>query len=145
MNDSDVAVIDEVVQRARIAQQAYEKMGSQELYDNACCAVAWALIEPERNAELAALAVAETGLGNVADKIKKNHNKTLGLLRDLHGVKSIGHITDDPEKGLSVYYRPKGVVAAIVPSTNPLATPVNNIINALKPAMRLLLRLAQRG
>ena len=145
MNDSDVAVIDEVVQRARIAQQSYEEMGSQELYDNACRAVAWALMEPERNAELAALAVAETGLGNVADKIKKNHNKTLGLLRDLHGVKSIGHITDDAEKGLSVYYRPKGVIAAIVPSTNPLATPVNNIINALKTGNAIIIAPSPKG
>ncbi len=145
MNDSDVAVIDEVVHRARIAQQTYEEMGSQELYDNACRAVAWALMEPERNAELASLAVAETGLGNVADKIKKNHNKTLGLLRDLHGVKSIGHITDDPEKGLSVYYRPKGVVAAIVPSTNPLATPVNNIINALKTGNAIIIAPSPKG
>ena len=58
---------------------------------------------------------AETGLGNVADKIKKNHNKTLGLLRDIKGIKSFGHIGDDAETGLSTYLRPKGVIAAIVP------------------------------
>ena len=68
MTDNDAAIIDEVVQKARIAQQAYEAMGSQELFDDACAAVGWALMEPGRNAELAELAVAETGLGNVADK-----------------------------------------------------------------------------
>ena len=89
-------------------------------------------MKPEQNQRLAELAVRETGLGNVSDKIKKNHNKTLGLLRDIKSVKSFGHVSEDKEKGLSTYLRPKGVVAAIVPSTNPLATPVNNIINALK-------------
>ena len=145
MTDNEAAIIDEVVQKARMAQQAYEAMGSQELFDDACAAVGWALMEPGRNAELAELAVAETGLGNVADKIKKNHNKTLGLLRDLQGARSTGHIHDDVEKGLSIYYRPKGVIAAIVPSTNPLATPVNNIINALKTGNAIIIAPSPKG
>ena len=45
-------------------------------------------MEPRRNSELAAFAVAETGLGNVDDKITKNHRKTLGLLRDINGKTS---------------------------------------------------------
>ena len=61
--------IDRLVERARVAQQSYEKSGSQKNFDRAAAAAAWALMEPERNAELAAFAVAETGLGNVADKI----------------------------------------------------------------------------
>ena len=85
-------------------------------------AAAWALMEPSRNAELAAFAVAETGLGKIADKITKNHRKTLGLLRDIHGKTSFGLIDDDAQSGVSEFLRPKGVVAAIVPSTNPLAT-----------------------
>ena len=89
-------------------------------------AAAWALMEPKRNADLAAFAVAETGLGNVADKIIKNHRKTLGLLRDIRGKKSFGLVHDNPELGVSEYLRPKGVVAAILPSTNPLATPVQS-------------------
>ncbi|MGB0756494.1 MAG: aldehyde dehydrogenase family protein, partial [Candidatus Puniceispirillaceae bacterium] len=141
----DTSIIDEVVNRARIAQQHYEEIGSQQLFDDACCAVGWALMEPERNRMLAELAVQETGLGNAADKVRKNHNKTLGLLRDLKGVASIGHIRDDDEKGLSLYYRPKGVIAAIVPSTNPLATPVNNIINALKTGNAIIIAPSPKG
>ena len=141
----DTSIIDEVVNRARIAQQHYEEIGSQQLFDDACCAVGWALMEPERNRMLAELAVQETGLGNAADKVRKNHNKTLGLLRDLKGVASIGHIRDDDEKGLSLYYRPKGVIAAIVPSTNPLATPVNNIINALKSGNAIIIAPSPKG
>ena len=78
MNDSDVAVIDEVVHRARIAQQTYEEMGSQELYDNACCAVAWALMEPERNAELASLAVAKPGSVMWLTRLRKTTIKHWG-------------------------------------------------------------------
>ena len=44
--------------------------------------------EADHNAALSELAVRETGLGNVVNKIKKNHNKTLGLLRDIKGIKS---------------------------------------------------------
>ena len=47
-------------------------------------------------------------------------------------MSTFGVISDDPETGITEIARPKGVVGAIVPSTNPAATPANNIINALK-------------
>ena len=141
----DTAEIDDLVARARDAQAAYEAMGSQALFDRACQAAAWALMQPERNRALADMAVAETGLGNADDKVRKNHNKTLGLMRDLKGVTSFGHIEDDAASGLSTYLRPKGVVAAIVPSTNPLATPVNNMINALKTGNAIILAPSPKG
>ena len=136
---NEIAAIDEMVVKARVAQNAYEAKGSQGLFDSACQAVAWVLMEPARNKMLAEMAVAETGLGRVEDKIRKNHNKTLGLMRDLKDVTSFGHLSDDAVTGLSSYLRPKGVIAAIVPSTNPLATPVNNIINALKTGNAIIL------
>ena len=83
-------MIDDLVARARAAQAAYEAMGSQALFDKACQAVAWALMQPERNRALADMAVAETGLGNADDKVRKNHNKTLGLMRDIKGVTAFG-------------------------------------------------------
>ena len=144
-NSAEINEIDLLVDRARIAQEKFEKSGSQELFDLACQAVGWALMEPEQNQRLAELAVRETGLGNVSDKIKKNHNKTLGLLRDIKDVKSFGHVSEDKEMGLNTYLRPKGVVAAIVPSTNPLATPVNNIINALKCGNSIIVAPSPKG
>ncbi len=63
--------------------------------------------------------MADTGIGNVEDKVRKNHRKTLGLLRDLQGARSVGVIAEDPERGLIEIARPVGVVAAITPSTNP--------------------------
>lgn len=137
--------IDAIVARARVAQAAYEASASQSLFDSACQAVAWVLMEPGRNRQLAEMAVSETGLGNASDKVRKNHNKTLGLMRDIKGVKSFGHVSDDVAQGLSTYLRPIGVVAAIVPSTNPLATPVNNTINALKTGNAIILAPSPKG
>ena len=145
VDDREIQEIDKLVATAKKAQEQYEANGSQELFDLACQAVGWALMQPENNSELSKLAVSETGLGNVNDKIQKNHNKTLGLLRDIKNIKSFGHIYDDNLKGISVYFRPKGVVAAIVPSTNPLATPTNNIINALKTGNSIIIAPSPKG
>ena len=87
----------------------------------------------------------DTGLGNVADKIAKNRRKTMGLLRDLHGARSVGIISEDRERGLIEIARPAGVVAAITPSTNPAATPANNIINALKGRNAIVLAPSPKG
>ena len=145
VDDIEIQEIDTLIATAKEAQAEYEANGSQKVFDLACQAVGWALMQPKNNNELSELAVMETGLGNVRDKIQKNHNKTLGLLRDIKNVKSFGHIYDDNEKGLSIYFRPKGVVAAIVPSTNPLATPTNNIINALKTGNSIIIAPSPKG
>jgi sulfoacetaldehyde dehydrogenase len=133
MNEQDdIAQVEAIMARARTAQKAYESNATQERYDRAAQAAAWAIMEPSRNQALAELAVKTTGLGNVPDKIIKNHRKTLGLMRDIQHVKTQGIISDDPETGITEIARPVGVVGAVVPSTNPAATPANNIINALK-------------
>jgi sulfoacetaldehyde dehydrogenase len=137
--------LDVVMSRARDAQSRYEAAGSQERYDRAAQAVAWAIMEPSRNRELAELAVTTTGLGNVPDKITKNHRKTLGLMRDIKGIKTFGVIRDDPDNGITEIARPLGVIGAIVPSTNPAATPANNIINALKCGNSIVVAPSPKG
>jgi sulfoacetaldehyde dehydrogenase len=112
------------IARARAAM-ATLKGASQERIDEAVIALAWAVYKPEHAVELAELAVADTGLGNVPDKITKNTRKTFGALRDLLRAKTVGIIEEDPAKGLVKYAKPVGVVAAICPSTNPAATPAN--------------------
>ncbi|WP_371227327.1 acylating sulfoacetaldehyde dehydrogenase [Roseovarius sp. 2305UL8-3] len=128
----DIAQVEMIMARARAAQKAYESDATQERYDHAAAAAAWAIMEPSRNRALAELAVETTGLGNVPDKITKNHRKTLGLMRDIKNVQTCGVLSDDPATGITEIARPVGVVGAVVPSTNPAATPANNIINALK-------------
>jgi sulfoacetaldehyde dehydrogenase len=134
----------ECVARARAAQQAYESY-DQERVDEVVLAVGWAIMEPTRNRALAELAVADTGLGNVEDKVIKNHRKTLGLLRDLRGAKSVGVIAEDKARGVIEIARPVGVVGAVTPSTNPGATPANKIINALKGRNAVILAPSPKG
>lgn len=141
----DELVVDDLIARARKAQQAFEKNATQERYDQAALAAAWALMEPSRNEELATMAVQTTGLGNIKDKIVKNHRKTLGVLRDIRGSKTCGIISDDPETGITEIARPIGVIGAVVPSTNPVATPTNNVVNALKCGNAVILSPSPKG
>ncbi len=143
-DDDPTSVVGALVDRARIAQRAFETW-PQPRVDEAVTAAAWAIMEPGRNRALAELAVRATGLGDVADKIAKNHRKTLGLLRDLAGAKSVGVISEDRERGLIEIARPAGVVAAITPSTNPAATPANNILNALKGRNAIIVAPSPKG
>src|SRR6185437_6764864 len=133
-----------LIARARAAQ-AIADGWSQEQADEAATAAGWAIVEPARNRALAELAVRDTGIGNVADKIAKNRRKTMGLLRDLAGARSVGVILDDPARGLIEIARPVGVVAAITPSTNPAATPANNIVNALKGRNAIIVAPSPKG
>lgn len=136
--------IAELVARARAAQRVCDSW-SQEQVDMAVAAAGWAIIEPKRNRELAELAVADTGVGNVEDKVKKNYRKTFGLLRDLRGARSVGVISDNPARGIVEIARPVGVVCAITPSTNPGATPANKIINALKGRNAVIVAPSPKG
>ncbi len=137
--------IDVLVARARQAQADFEAQGSQARYDRAAQAAAWAIMEPGRNARIAELAVQTTGLGNIPDKIIKNHRKTLGLMRDIAGAQTFGVLSDDPETGIIEIARPLGIVGAVVPSTNPAATPANNVINALKCGNAIILSPSPKG
>lgn len=133
-----------LVARARAAQ-AIANGYDQARVDELVSAAGWAIIEPARNRALAELAVADTGIGNVEDKVRKNHRKTLGLLRDLHGAKSVGVIMEDAANGITEIARPVGVVCAVTPSTNPAATPANKIINALKGRNAVIIAPSPKG
>jgi sulfoacetaldehyde dehydrogenase len=125
------AGLDEVMRRARAAQALFAT-ASQERADDAVRALAWAVYNPAHARELAALAVEDTGLGNVPDKIVKKQRKTFGTLRDLLRARSVGVIEEDPARGIVKYAKPIGVIAAVTPSTNPGATPVNKAMMAIK-------------
>ena len=133
-----------LVARARAAQAIADGY-DQARVDELVAAAAWAILEPGRNRELAELAVRDTGIGDVEDKVLKNHRKTLGLLRDLHGRKTVGVISDDPATGITEIARPVGVVCAVTPSTNPAATPANKIINSLKARNAVIVAPSPKG
>jgi sulfoacetaldehyde dehydrogenase len=137
-------VVRALVARAHAAQfiaNGYDQARVDELV----AAAGWAIIAPARNQALAELAVADTGIGNVPDKVRKNYRKTFGLLRDLQGAKSVGVIREDAATGITEIARPVGVVCAITPSTNPAATPANKIINALKGRNAVIVAPSPKG
>ena len=125
------AIVDGLIRRARAAMDAFAD-ATQARVDETVTAIAWSLYKPEHAEALARMAVEDTGLGNVPDKVTKNQRKTFGTLRDLMRAKSVGVIEELPELGLVKYAKPVGVVGAATPSTNPAATPVNKAMMALK-------------
>ena len=136
--------VKKIVSQARAAQAKFET-ATQEVVDELIAGLAWAIIEPVTNRSLAKQAVLETGLGNVEDKIIKNQRKTLGLLRDLKNAISCGIIREIPEQGLIEIARPVGLVGAVTPSTNPIATPLNKTLNALKGRNAIILAPSPKG
>jgi sulfoacetaldehyde dehydrogenase len=142
--DAVAAEVAGLVATARRAQRVFAQ-ADQAQVDEAVAAAAWAIMEPTRNRQLAECAVRDTGLGNVEDKFRKNYRKTLGLLRDLRGQRSVGVIKTDAARGIVEIARPAGVVAAITPSTNPAATPANKIINALKGGNAVIVAPSPKG
>jgi sulfoacetaldehyde dehydrogenase len=124
-----------LIARARAAMAAYAAeitKGGQARIDEAVTGLAWSIYKPENARHFATHAVEVTGIGEVESKVIKNQRKTFGTLRDLLRVKSTGVIEELPERGLVKWAKPVGVVAAITPSTNPNATPVNKAMMALK-------------
>ncbi len=142
--DPVATAVAELIDKARAAQAVYAGY-DQAAVDEVVTAVAWTLLDPTNNRRLAEQAVADTGLGRVDDKITKNHRKTLGLLRDLKRARSVGVVAEYPEKGLIEIARPVGVVGAVVPSTNPVATPYNKALNALKCGNAVILAPSPKG
>jgi sulfoacetaldehyde dehydrogenase len=138
------ATVATLVAQARVAQRLCEGY-DQARVDELVTAVGWAVVNPEHNRVLAEIAVRDSGLGNVADKISKNRRKTVGLLADLRDARSVGVIAELPALGLTEIARPVGVVGAITPSTNPGATPANNIINALKGRNAIIVAPSPKG
>ncbi|MCZ6589368.1 MAG: sulfoacetaldehyde dehydrogenase, partial [Alphaproteobacteria bacterium] len=113
--------------------------------DEAVTALAWSIYRPDHARALAEAAVRDTGLGNVADKTAKNQRKTFGTLRDLLRVKTVGVIEEDARLGIVKYAKPVGVVGAVVPATNPAATPVNKAMMAVKGRNAIVLAPSPAG
>lgn len=119
------------VKKAKAAQQQIQSY-TQEQIDEVCVAIGWEVYNDQNIEILAKMAVEETKMGNVQDKITKHKNKVLGVLKDVQHAKSVGCIEVDEEKMIRKYAKPVGVVGALTPVTNPTATPASNGITILK-------------
>ena len=120
----------ELLDRARVAMTAVEQY-DQDTVDRLCRAVAWATANEYTFGRLTRMSVDESGMGS-ADGVPARRWKILGILRDALRTKSVGIIEELPEKGIVKYAKPAGVIAGVLPVTNPLVTMVNMTINAIK-------------
>ena len=130
--DKDLSARQEARLLCRQAQKAQVQLRamSQAQLDTITAAIARAFAAA--SAELADLAVRETGFGNVEDKITKNQFASQTVLEAIRDMKTAGILREHPEKKLWEVGVPVGVIAAIVPSTNPTSTICYKAMIALK-------------
>lgn len=132
MVDKDLLSIQEaraLVRAAKKAQAEFAQL-SQERVDAIVKAVAEAAAAQAES--LAALAVEETGFGKVQDKKIKNILASQKLYEAIKDMKTIGILTDDKTKKLIEIAVPVGVIAGIIPSTNPTSTVIYKSMISLK-------------
>lgn len=130
ITDEEKRYARELLERARTAQKQIEHL-DQAAIDRAIQAVGWAAANEKTFTRLAHMGVEESGLGDWQGRPNKRF-KIKGVLRDALRQKSVGIVEEIPEKGLVKYAKPVGVVAALVPTTNPALTPPGMGIYALK-------------
>ena len=119
----------ELVKQAQAAQEILSQMPQQQL-DGIVYAMSKAFSAAA--VELAELAVQETGFGNSQDKITKNRFASDTLWEAIRDMKTVGVLQKIPEKKLWEIGVPVGVIAAIVPSTNPTSTVCYKAMIAIK-------------
>jgi acetaldehyde dehydrogenase (acetylating) len=130
--DRDLQSIQQARECVEAAYSAHQQFTaySQERVDAIVAAMAEAGL---RAAEpLARMAVEETGFGKYEDKILKNKFGSQFVYNAIKDLKTVGILREDPEKGIVEIAAPVGVIAAIVPSTNPTSTAINKVLISLK-------------
>jgi sulfoacetaldehyde dehydrogenase len=130
ITDEEKSTVQDLLARARVATAAVAHY-DQATVDRLCRAVGWATANEQTFGTLTRMSVEESGMGS-ADGVPARRWKVLGILRDALRTKSVGVIEELPDKGIVKYAKPVGVIAGLLPVTNPLVTMVNMAINALK-------------
>lgn len=125
----NVPALEEKLSRVRKAQQKFATY-TQEQVDRIFLAVATAA--NQARIPLAKMAVAETGMGIVEDKVIKNHFAAEYIYNAYKDTKTCGVIEEDKAGGMKKIAEPLGVVAAVIPTTNPTSTAIFKILIALK-------------
>jgi sulfoacetaldehyde dehydrogenase len=124
------ALAEDMVARARAAMDEIADY-DQARVDRLAQALGWALGNEATFARLARMSVDESGIGDREGRVAKRF-KIHGILRDALRTPSVGVIEDDPARGIVKYAKPAGVIASIVPMTNPELTPPGTAIYAIE-------------
>jgi len=133
---SNANELDAVLKSIKKAQ--YEFAGfSQEQVDRIFKAVA--LATNKARIPLAKMAVEETGMGVMEDKVIKNHFASEYIYNKYKNMKTVGVFEDNESAGLQKILEPMGVIGAIIPTTNPTSTAIFKILIALKTRNGIIL------
>ena len=124
-----VAKLEEALARVREAQKKYAAY-SQEQVDRIFFEAAMAA--NKERIRLAKMAVAETGMGVVEDKVIKNHYASEYIYNTYKNVKTCGVVEEDKAYGIKKIAEPVGIIAAVIPTTNPTSTAIFKTLLALK-------------
>lgn len=127
--DENIVKFDKMVEKVKKAQELYSTY-SQEKVDEIFRAAAMAT--NNARIELAKMAEAETGMGIVEDKVIKNHFASEYVYNKYKNLKTCGEIETDPSFGISKVAEPMGIIAGIVPTTNPTSTAIFKALLTLK-------------
>lgn len=126
--DSKESLI-ELIDRTRIAQKKFAEF-SQEQVDRIFKEVA--IVANKARIELAKLAVEETKMGVMEDKVIKNHYAAEYIYNAYKNTKTCGVISDDKTYGIKTIAEPIGLISALIPTTNPTSTTIFKILICLK-------------
>ena len=130
ITEDEQKLAQEMLEKARAAMKVLEPY-DQAGVDRLCRAVAWATANEPTFAALTQMSVKESGMGS-AEGVPARRMKIVGILRDALRTKSVGVVEEIPEKGIVKYGKPAGVIAGLLPVTNPVVTMVATAINSLK-------------
>ncbi|MBJ6744892.1 acetaldehyde dehydrogenase (acetylating) [Streptococcus sp. 121] len=132
IEDKDLASIQEVRNLIRTAKKAQKELAqwNQEQIDTLVKVVTKACYEQREY--LAKLAVEETGFGRWEDKVLKNTLASQGVYEEIRDLKTVGVLSEDSKKGITEVALPVGVIAGLIPSTNPTSTVIYKALLALK-------------
>ena len=121
LTEEDKTMIGEMISRARVAMEQVENYNEEQL-NRLCRSVGWHCSNEATFTRLAQLGVDESGIGDREGRPAKRF-KIHGVLRDALRQKSTGIVEEIPEKGIVKYAKPAGVIASLIPMTNPALTP----------------------
>ncbi len=130
ITEEEKQIVQTLVAKSRAAMKAIEDY-DQKTIDRLCQAIAWAAGNEKTFTRIARAGVEECGLGDWEGRPARRF-KIQGVLRDALRQPSMGIIEDIPEKGIAKYAKPAGVIASLIPTTNPDITPPGCAIYALK-------------
>src|SRR5579872_1130750 len=128
ITEQEQTLAKDLLRRARMAMCAIADY-DQDRVDHLCRAIAWAAGNEMAATRLARMSVEESGMGSPEPG---RRFKILGVLRDALRQKSMGIVEEIPEKGIVKYAKPAGVIASLIPVTNPYVTPAGIAIYAIK-------------